>query len=90
MTAASGATEQGPESPPVCFCNSDFKTLPSNRVEKEGHDAISKGRHYPVRVGDIKKNKPQVDRKLGKCLGSTVWLANEFRKILRHGSEKVK
>lgn len=47
--------------------------------EEEGHEAISKGGYYPVRIGDINKNKHQVDGKLGKGLGSTVWLANEFR-----------
>ena len=79
MTAASGATEQEPDSQPVRFSNSNFKTPMEPEDEEEGHDAISKGRYYPVRVGDINKNKHQVDGKLGKGLGSTVWLASEFR-----------
>lgn len=31
MTAESGATEQEPDSQPVRFSNSNFKTLPSNQ-----------------------------------------------------------
>lgn len=69
-----------PDSQLVRFSNSNFKTLPSDqKIEEEVHDAISKGRYYPVRVGDIIKNRYQVVGKLGYGLGSTVWLANEFR-----------
>lgn len=69
-----------PDSQLVRFSNSNFKLLPSDqKIEEEAHDAISKGRYYPVQVGDIIKNKYQVVGKLGYGLGSTVWLANEFR-----------
>ena len=62
------------------FSNSNFKTLPADQeIEEEAHDAISKGRYYPVRIGDIVGNKYQIVGKLGFGVGSTVWLANEFR-----------
>lgn len=69
-----------PYSQLVRFSNSSFKTLSSDqKIEEEAHDAISKGRYYPVRIGDTINNKYQVLGKLGYGLGSTVWLANEFR-----------
>lgn len=71
---------KGPGSQLVRFNNSNFRTLPSDQmIEEEAHDAISKSRYYPMRVGDIIENKYQVVGKLGYGLGSTVWLANEFR-----------
>ena len=69
-----------PGSQLVPFSNSNFKILLSDqKIEEEAHDAISKGRYYLVRVGDIIKTKYQVLGKLGYGLGSTIWLANEFR-----------
>ncbi|KAL9609834.1 MAG: hypothetical protein Q9167_005422 [Letrouitia subvulpina] len=69
-----------PDSHLVRFSNSNFKTLPSDqKIEEEAHDAIASGRCYPVRVGDIIKSKYQIIGKLGYGLGSTIWLANEFR-----------
>jgi len=69
-----------PESQLIRFSNSNFKILPSDqKIEEEAHEAISKGRYYPVRIGDTIENKYQVLGKLGYGLGSTVWLANEFR-----------
>ena len=62
------------------FSNSNFKTLPlDQKIEEEAHDSIAKGRYYPVRIGDVIKSKYQIVGKLGYGLGSTVWLANEFR-----------
>ena len=62
----------------IRFSSSNFKTLPSDqKIEEEAHGPISKGRYYPVRVGDIIKDK--IVGKLGYGLGSTVLLANEFR-----------
>lgn len=69
-----------PDSQLVRFNNSDFKILPSDQqIEEEAHDNITKGRYYPVRIGDVIKEKYQVLGKLGYGLGSTVWLANELR-----------
>lgn len=47
-----------PDSQQICFSNSSFKALLSDqKIEEGGHNAISKGRYYPVRVGDtIKSN----------------------------------
>ena len=62
------------------FSTSNFKTLTTDQnIEEEAHDAISKGRYYPVRIGDIIRNKYQIVGKLGFGVGSTVWLANDFR-----------
>ena len=70
--------KQGP--PLLRFSNSNFKVLPlDQRIEEEAHDSISKGRYYPVRIGDVVECKYQIVGKLGYGLGSTVWLANEFR-----------
>ena len=69
-----------PEPQLLRFSNSNFKTLPSHlKVEEEVHDALSKGRYYPMHIGDVIVNKYQVVGKLGYGLGSTVWLANEIR-----------
>ena len=62
------------------FSSSNFKTLPMDqKIEEEAHDAISKGRYYPVRIGDVIQDRYQIVGKLGFGVGSTVWLANEFR-----------
>ena len=67
-----------PEPQLLRFSNSNFKTLPSHlKVEEETHDALSKGKYYPIRIGDVIVNKYQVVGKLGYGIGSTVWLANE-------------
>ncbi|KAL8720126.1 MAG: hypothetical protein Q9225_002971 [Loekoesia sp. 1 TL-2023] len=69
-----------PESQLVRFENSNFKTLSSDqKIEEEVHDAVTKRRYYPVRIGDVLRNKYQVVGKLGYGLGSTVWLAKELR-----------
>ena len=61
------------------FSNSNFKALPTNQiVEEEAHDAITKGRHYPVRIEDVVESNYQIVAKLGYGLGSTVWLAKDF------------
>lgn len=76
---AKGLVKQ-PDSQLVRFSNSNFQTLPSDQtIEEEAHNAISKGRYCPVRVGDIIRNKYQVVGKLEYGVGSTVWLAHEFR-----------
>ena len=62
------------------FSSSNFKTLATDQeIEEEAHDAISKGRYYPMRIGNIVENKYQIVGKLGFGVGSTVWLANDFR-----------
>lgn len=70
----------GPGSQPIHFSNSNIQTLPLDQpVEEEAHDAISKGRYYPVHIGDVIESKYQIVGKLGYGLGSTVWLANDLR-----------
>ena len=71
-----------PATQPICFRDSGFLTLPSDQqIEEEAHDAISKGRYYPVRIGEIFKENYQVVGKLGYGAGSTVWLANKLRLV---------
>ncbi|KAL8650455.1 MAG: hypothetical protein Q9210_003816 [Variospora velana] len=68
-----------PDSQLVRFNNFNFKIHPSDQqIEEEAYDNITKGRYYPVRIGDVIKDKYQVLGKLGYGLGSTVWLANEL------------
>ncbi|KAL8980546.1 MAG: hypothetical protein Q9177_005848, partial [Variospora cf. flavescens] len=70
-----------PDSQLVYFNNSNFKILPSDQqIEEEAYDNITKGRYYPVQIGDVIKERYQVLGKLGYGLGSTVWLANELRR----------
>ena len=60
--------------------SSGYKALPPDQnIEEEAHDAISKCRYHPVRIGDIIASKYRIVGKLGYGIGSTVWLANEFR-----------
>ncbi|KAM0799828.1 CMGC protein kinase [Usnea florida] len=64
----------------VRFSSSNFKALLTNQIiEEEAHDAITKGRYYPVQIGDVVENKFQIVAKLGYGLSSTVWLAKDFR-----------
>lgn len=66
-----------PEPQQVCFSNSNFKTLPSDRkIEEEAHDI---SRYYPVQIGDVINDQYQIVGKLGYGIGSTVWLANSLR-----------
>ena len=69
-----------PEPQLISFSNPNFKILSSEQqIEEEAHDTSPKGRYYPVRIGDVIREKYQVLGKLGYGLGSTVWLAQEFR-----------
>lgn len=69
-----------PETQLVRFSNPNFKILPADeKVEEETHEAIPKNRYYPVRIGEVIQDKYQVLGKLGYGLGSTVWLAQDFR-----------
>ncbi|KAI9656334.1 MAG: hypothetical protein M1821_004997 [Bathelium mastoideum] len=69
-----------PKSQPLRFSVSDSKALPlDQKIEEEAYDTTSKTRYYPVQIGDAYEDKYQTVGKLGYGLGSTVWLANEFR-----------
>ncbi|KAI9698963.1 MAG: hypothetical protein M1836_003152 [Candelina mexicana] len=73
-----------PDSQLIRFSNPNFKILPSDqKIEEEAHGTTLKDtyRYYPVRIGDVIQKKYQVLGKLGYGLGSTVWLANKFRKL---------
>ncbi|KAI4118110.1 MAG: hypothetical protein LQ345_001767, partial [Seirophora villosa] len=68
-----------PKSQLISFKNSNFSILPSDqKIEEEAHDSVSKGRYYPVQIGEVIQQKYQILGKLGYGLGSTVWLANEY------------
>lgn len=68
-----------PKSQLISFKNSNFSILPSDqKIEEEAHDSVSKGRYYPVQIGEVIQQKYQILGKLGFGLGSTVWLANEY------------
>ena len=67
----------GPGSHIIEFNNPNYKLLPTDkRVDEEGHDI---SRYYPMRIGDTIENQYQIVGKLGFGVGSTVWLANDFK-----------
>lgn len=66
-----------PASQLIQFSNPNYELLPTDqKVEEEAHDL---SRYYPVRIGDTLENRYQIVGKLGYGLGSTVWLANEWK-----------
>ena len=67
---------------PLTFRDVNFETVPASEIlEEEAHDA-SKGRYYPVRIGEVLNTKYQVVGKLGFGLGSTVWLAKNLQSVI--------
>lgn len=59
------------------FTKPGYKLLPQDQEIEEEEYGLS--RYYPVRIGDIIEDHYQIVGKLGFGLGSTVWLANEFK-----------
>ncbi|KAL9013981.1 MAG: hypothetical protein Q9173_001356 [Seirophora scorigena] len=55
-----------PKSQLISFKNTNFNILPPDqKIEEEVHDSVSKGRYYPVKIGDVIQQKYQVLGKLG-------------------------
>lgn len=67
--------EPGPQL--LKFSSVGFELLPLDmKVDEEAYDL---SRYYPTRIGDIIEDKYQIVGKLGFGMGSTVWLANDFK-----------
>ena len=65
---------------PLGFDNANFETLRASQVfEEERYNNFSKGRYYPVQIGQVLDMRYQVVGKLGFGLGSTVWLARDLQ-----------
>lgn len=59
------------------FNDVGHELLPSGcKVDEEAHDL---SRYYPMRIGDVIQKQYQIVGKLGFGVGSTVWLANDFK-----------
>lgn len=65
---------------PLNFTNPNFVRLAANqRIEEETIPKYIASRYYPVRIGDVFRDRYQVVGKLGFGTSSTVWLARDLR-----------
>lgn len=68
---------------PLNFTNPNFARLAANqRIEEETIPNYIASRYYPVRIGDVLRDRYQVVGKLGFGASSTVWLARDMRYVL--------
>ena len=73
---------RNPEPQLYRFNEAASRLLPlDEKAEEEYHDDAAKPRYYPMRIGDVLKDRYQVLGKVGFGLGSTSWLANDFRYV---------
>lgn len=64
---------------PLSFSNINFPRLPTQqRIEEELFPDYVASRYYPVRIGEILKDRYQIVGKLGFGATSTVWLARDL------------
>lgn len=65
---------------PLDFSSSNFIRIPgSQKVEEETIPDYVASRYYPVRLGEIVRERYQIVGKLGFGTTSTVWLARDLR-----------
>ena len=65
---------------PLDFTNHNFSKIPATRlIEEETFPDYSASRYYPVRRGEILRDRYQIVGKLGFGAPSTVWLARDLR-----------
>ncbi|KAF3003880.1 hypothetical protein E8E14_007789 [Neopestalotiopsis sp. 37M] len=65
---------------PRTFANPNFIRIPSNeKVEEEALPDYLAARYYPVRIGEVFRDRYQVVGKLGFGVSSTVWLARDLK-----------
>jgi serine/threonine-protein kinase SRPK3 len=61
------------------FSKEETISIPlSEKVEEEAIPGYAATRYYPVRIGQIFRNRYQVAGKLGFGTTSTVWLARDL------------
>lgn len=66
-------------SQPRQFPTSGFEAIdPSDKVEEERLPYYRREDYYPMRIGDVIKERYQVVAKLGYGTTSTVWLSRDL------------
>ncbi|KAK7536422.1 kinase-like domain-containing protein [Phyllosticta citribraziliensis] len=74
---------------PLTFSNKDFFLISANqKVEEETVPNYVASRYYPVRIGEILRDRFQIVGKLGFGVTSTVWLARDLIQC-RHVALKI-
>ena len=64
---------------PLVFPKEGTVSIPANeKVEEESVPGYVATRYYPVKIGQIFRNRYQVVGKLGFGITSTVWLARDL------------
>ncbi|KAH7364107.1 kinase-like protein [Rhexocercosporidium sp. MPI-PUGE-AT-0058] len=70
-----------PPVPPRAFHSTGFEVIdPSQMVEEERLPFYNRDHYYPMRIGEVLKDRYQVVAKLGYGASSTVWLCRDLRK----------
>jgi len=65
---------------PLIFPKKGTVSIPtSEKVEEETIPGYVTTRYYPVRIGQVFRNRYQVVGKLGFGITSTVWLARDLK-----------
>jgi serine/threonine-protein kinase SRPK3 len=65
---------------PLPFSSLNFVHLPADqKIEEETIPDYVASRYYPVRIGEVLKERYQVVGKLGFGASSTAWLARDMR-----------
>lgn len=60
----------------------DFAKIPlSQKIEEERIPGYLASRYYPVRIGEVLRDRYQIVEKLGFGASSTVWLARDLRYV---------
>lgn len=68
-----------PPSPPRHFSASKFPIVEgATPFEEEAMPAYEMGLFYPVRIGEVFKDRYQVLRKMGYGANSTVWMCRDL------------
>jgi len=69
-----------PPLPPRAFQLTGFEVIdPSQMVEEERLPFYNRDHYYPMRIGEVLKDRYQVVTKLGYGASSTVWLCRDLR-----------
>ncbi|KAI1322409.1 serine threonine protein kinase, CMGC group [Xylariaceae sp. FL0255] len=64
---------------PLTFSNPNFPKIPlEQKIEEELFPDYIASRYYPVRIGEVFKDRYQIVGKLGFGASSTVWLARDL------------
>lgn len=66
--------------PPREFQSTGFEVIdPSQMVEEERLPFYNRNHYYPMRIGEVLKDRYQVLAKVGYGTSSTVWLCRDLR-----------